>query len=205
MLERENMNRSKKKYFFYLFGGVLITASICVAAVYGYWAVFNYRFVAVTEGQVYQSAEMPPAKLQEVVQKYGIRSVIDLRKPGEGVDAERAALAQVAVKHFHLPARQIPSHEVIKKYLAILDQPEYRPVLVHCRHGEGRSVLFAAIYRIEYEGWSNERARRAARFISWIGNFRPASKKGKFIREYVPRFRATNNLTFHSPNLHGSK
>ena len=33
-----------------------------------------------------------------------------------------------------------------------------RPVLVHCHHGEGRSVWMCAIHRIQNEGWSNEAA-----------------------------------------------
>jgi len=147
---------------------------------------------------------MPPTKLLEVVQKYKIRAVIDLRKPGEKVDAERAALVQAGIEHFHLPTRQVPPAEVVEKYLAILDQAENRPVLVHCRHGEGRSVLFAAIYRIEYEGWSNERARRASRLIPEIGSFSASSSKGKFLQKYIPRTRAKHNLTINPPIPQGS-
>ena len=193
----------EKKHIVKLFLGVLIFAIIVVGVAYVYWAVFNYRFFTVTEGQFYRSAAMPPEKLQEVVQKYQIRTVIDLRKPEEAVDAERAALAQAGVTHFHLPTGQVPPNDVIEKYLAILDQPECRPVLVHCNHGEGRAVLFAAIYRIEYEGWSNERARRASRLISWYGSFKPSARKGQFIREYVPRVRATKNLTLNPVMSYG--
>jgi protein-tyrosine phosphatase len=199
LLKLKQVEMIKKKHIGYLMIGVLLAAILYAGGSYAYWSVFDYRFTTVTEGRFYLSAEMPPTKLLEVVQKYKIRAVIDLRKPGEKVDAERAALVQVGIEHFHLPTGQVPPVEVVEKYLAILDQAENRPVLVHCRHGEGRSVLFMAIYRIEYEGWSNERARRASRLIPWIGSFKPSSRKGKFLREYVPRPRATHNLTFNSP------
>ena len=113
----------KKKHIGYLFTGVLVSAILYAGASYAYWSVFNYRFTPVTEGRFYQSAEMPPEKLQEVVQKFKIRAVIDLRKPAEKVEAERVALAQVGVEHFHLPTGQVPSDEVVEKYLTILDEP----------------------------------------------------------------------------------
>ena len=61
------------------------------------------------------------------------------------------------------------------------------PVLIHCHDGFGRSVLFSALYRIEFEGWSNEEARRATRLFPWWGSFKPGSAKGDYLRCYVPR------------------
>ena len=139
----------KKKHIGYLIIGVLLSVILTAAICYGYWSVFEYRFTTVTEGRFYQSAEMPPEKLLEVVQKFKIGAVIDLRKPAEKIEAERIALAQIGVRHFHLPTGQVPPDEVVEKYLTILDEPTNWPVLVHCRHGEGRSMLFAALYRIE--------------------------------------------------------
>jgi hypothetical protein len=58
---------------------------------------------------------------------------------------------------------------------------------MHCYHGEGRAPLYGAIYRMEYLGWDPEDARKATRFFSFRGSFRPGSGKGEFVRSYVPR------------------
>jgi len=166
---------------------VLLLAALCGGAVYGYWAVFDHRFWTVSEGQVYRSAAMPPERLVDRVREYGIRTVIDLRRDPDEVVPERSALAEVGVRHLHVPSKQVPTEETVKAFLEIMDHEEYRPVLIHCEHGEGRAPLFSAIYRIEYEGWPKDRARRASSFLSFRGNFAPDSRKGMFLRNYVPR------------------
>jgi hypothetical protein len=62
---------------------------------------------------------------------------------------------------------------------------------MHCYHGEGRAPLFGAIYRMEYLGWKPEEARKATRFFSFRGSFKPGSGKGEFVRSYVPRHAQT--------------
>ena len=193
------MKRSRVRRIGLLLIGVLLLGILFAGAGYGYWAILNYHFSTVTEGQVYRSGAIPPEKLLSIVRRYGIRAVIDLRDPGEEVNEERAALAELGVKHLHLPSEQIPKDETIDAFLEIMDHPEYQPVLIHCEHGEGRAVLFAAIYRMEYEGWSNERARRASRLLPWFGSFSSKGSKGIFILNYVRRRRGrasepTSNL-----------
>jgi protein tyrosine phosphatase (PTP) superfamily phosphohydrolase (DUF442 family) len=166
---------------------VLAAVAIAAGASYAHWVVVRHRLTVITDGVVYESAEMPPQKLLETVGELGIRTVIDLRRNGPLVAAEREALALVGVGHFHLPTGQVPSPETIDAFLATMDDPANRPVLIHCKDGSGRSVLFSALYRIEYEGWSNDRARHATRMLSWRGSFAPEQRKGVFLLSYVPR------------------
>ncbi|MFQ5842068.1 MAG: tyrosine-protein phosphatase [Thermodesulfobacteriota bacterium] len=184
--------------------GVLLLGILSVVASYRYWAVLRYHFSTVTEGQVYRSGAMPPEMLQTIVRRYGIRAVVDLRDPGEEVDAEHAALARVGVKHLHVPSDQVPGDETVRAFLEIMDHREYRPVLIHCKHGTGRAVLFAAIYRMEYEGWSNERARRASRLLPFFGSFSSKRRKGLFIHDYVPRLRRTSEGKLNHWLWHGA-
>jgi protein tyrosine/serine phosphatase len=159
---------------------------LCGSALYAYWALFEHRFTTVTPGQVYRSAAMPPDRLLEKVEEYGIRAVIDLRTH-DADETERSALATLGVKYFNLPASQAPSPSVLDAFLEFAAQSENRPFLVHCTHGVGRAVLFAALYRIEFEGWSNERARSSAYWRSGLGNFKPDSEKGRFLLGYRRR------------------
>jgi len=180
----------KGNYFIHRLMIGVLALGLLGAGVGYYQKRSHYRFTTVTEGEVYQSGAMPKEALRDKVIQYGIRAVIDLRRPRNNVDEEHAVLTQLGVKHFNLPSQQIPKDEVVKKFLEIMDHPEYRPVLIHCEHGIGRAVLFTAIYRMEYEGWSNEQARRAAYLQSTFGSsFKPNEEKAKFIHEYVPRWR----------------
>ena len=175
--------------------GVLLIGALGAGAGY-YQKRSSYRFTTITEGQVYQSGAMPPEVLKNKVQQYGIQTVIDFRRPGDKVDAERAALTQLGIKHFNLYSGQIPKDKVVDAFLEIMDHHEYRPVLIHCKHGIGRAVLFSAIYRMEYEGWLNELARRKAYWQSNLGSsFKLNEKKGEFIRDYIPRGLLTTQLS----------
>ena len=155
---------------------------------YGHWVFFEHRFDTVTAGKVYKSGAMPTDDLLERVEEHGIRTVIDLRIHFPDLVArERESLDKVGVKHFHLPTEQVPEDETVAAFLEIMKDPGNRPVLIHCRDGEGRAVLFSAIYRVEFEGWDTERARKATRILSWRGGFKPGSDKGEYLRAYVPR------------------
>ena len=146
----------------------------------------EHRFATVTPGQLYRSAAMPPERLVEKVEENGIRAVIDFRTYGED-EAERSALAALGVKYFYLPTYQIPPRSVVDTFLELAAQSENRPLLLHCEHGVGRAVLFSALYRIEFEGWPNERALSSAYWGSGLGSFTPDSKKGRFLLKYGRR------------------
>lgn len=186
------MSRVKFRRISLLLTGALLIAVLITATGYGYWSVFDYRFLAVTDGKVYRSGAMPIEVLEKKVRKYGIRTVIDLRKPDDAVNAEHSAMNQLGVQHFSLPAEQSPAETTVKSFLQIMKNHEHYPVLMHCEHGEGRSVLFSAIYRIEFENWSNERARRASRVILYKSSFSSDRSKGIFLQNYVPLLKFVN-------------
>jgi protein tyrosine phosphatase (PTP) superfamily phosphohydrolase (DUF442 family) len=164
----------------------LLGIALCGSALYGHWALVEHRFATVTQGQIYRSGAMPPEKLVEKVQEHGIRAVVDLRTYGED-EAERDALAALGVKYFNLPSLQRPTARDVDAFLEFASQSENRPLLIHCEHGVGRAVLFSALYRIEFEGWSNERARASAYWGSGLGSFEPDSRKGRFLLDYTRR------------------
>jgi tyrosine-protein phosphatase SIW14 len=46
----------------------------------------------------------------------------------------------------------------VEKMLRVFDDPKNYPILIHCKAGLHRTGCMAAIYRMEYQGWSPERA-----------------------------------------------
>lgn len=157
---------------------------------YLYWAHVDNRFLAISEGKLYQSAAMSMDKLKEKVEEKGIRTVVDLRSPRKMVDIERDYLTKLGIKYINLPSGQNPKDAVIDSFLEIMAKKQNLPVLVHCKHGMGRSVLLAALYRMEFEGWSGEDATRKAFWQSGLGfEFLPSGDKGRFIKDYSPRLK----------------
>lgn len=167
-----------------IFSAIVITAGL---SGYAYWSLVLHRFTAVTEHQLYQSAEMPPDELIEVAADYGIRTVIDLRtmeERAELIEEERDALAGTDINYVHLPTGHVPEESTVLKFLDIVGNPANRPALIHCQHGTGRSVLFGSLFRVEFENWDNEVARRAVEPLHWRGNFAPDSPKGAYLIQY---------------------
>jgi len=160
---------------------------VAVGGNYAYWATAQDRFTTVTKHQLYQSGRMEPDELFKVAEDHGIRSVIDLRTfedDAPGIEAERLALEGSDINFLHLPTGHEPDEETVLKFLNFVGDPANRPALVHCYHGTGRSVLFGALYRIEFENWDSEKARRAVEPLHWRGNFGPNSAKGKYLAAY---------------------
>ena len=167
----------------------------------GSWGVYDihvrHRLGTVTSGQVYKSGVMPTKQLQQVAKSLGLRSVIDLRTFIQGQDttntteleairSEATALSAIGVHHIHLPTGQVPTEETVDRFLKIMSDPATFPTLIHCYHGIGRTELFVAIYRIEFEHWPVEKARAATRLILAGSSFSDEAEKGQFLIHYKP-------------------
>jgi len=87
----------------------------------------------------------------------GVKTVVNLRDNHSDAD-EIGALP--------LKARRIeiftgnPKIEQVKAFLAIMDDTNAVPVLVHCQHGADRTGTMCALYRILRQGWKTEDAIR---------------------------------------------
>ncbi|MHC4954329.1 MAG: fused DSP-PTPase phosphatase/NAD kinase-like protein [Planctomycetota bacterium] len=160
---------------------------------YLYWAHEEYRIVAVRDGKVYHSSRIPPDEIGAFAKKRDVKTVIDLRFASTETEAERKACEAAGIRYVSIPSSQVPDEETVAAFLRVMDDPSTLPVLMHCYHGEGRAPLFGALYRIEYEGWDPEKARKATRPFAFTGSFSPGSSKGKFLRDYIPRARRTGS------------
>jgi uncharacterized protein (TIGR01244 family) len=140
---------------------------LLAGAIYGYWATVQHRLTVITPGRVYQSAAMPPEEMLRVAQRLGVQTVFDFRGDGGNEQQltadEGRALEQAGIRYVHIPSSIHPDPETVDTFLKTMG-PEvaaHRTVLLHCKDGEGRSVFYSAIYRIQFEGWSNDKAYQA--------------------------------------------
>ncbi len=126
------------------------------------------HFGVVDEGVLYRCGQPRAAELAELIQRYGLRSVISLRGTREADDpdnwetAERTACAAAGVEFVTIPCnhKNPPTAEQVQGFLALLTDPQRRPALVHCRLGQQRTLLFCGLYRVHRQGLSPDDALR---------------------------------------------
>lgn len=106
--------------------------------------------------ELYRSAQ-PTAEGFKELEKFGIKSVIDLR----GGKYDQKYMAGTNLKYFPLPSKasQVKEEDLLK-FLKIVSNPEDGPYLVHCHYGADRTGLFVAVYRLVIQNWSKEEAIR---------------------------------------------
>jgi len=159
----------------------------------------NHNFETITDGKVYKSGVIPPDELESYVAKYHIKSIVDLRFPGTTdltnnpeipaeLTAEQNAIAKIkGVNYFNNGSDQVPKQENLDRFFKIMDNKDNYPVLVHCYHGIGRAEMYSALYRIEYENFTNEAARQGVRAIVKFSSFDDGTPKGEYLKSYKSR------------------
>jgi protein tyrosine/serine phosphatase len=141
---------------------------------------------AVTPGIIYRSGQMSEDGLERTLDEYGIRTVISFR---DTRDFEEPLCESKGVKYYRLeplnwsaPDGSVPAQKNVDRFLEITKNCP-KPVLVHCFAGIHRTGAFTAIYRMQYQGWSN---REAITEMLEIGGLRHSFENDQL--EYLERF-----------------
>jgi tyrosine-protein phosphatase SIW14 len=112
---------------------------------------------------IFRGAQPSPLGLQGLA-AFGVKRVIDLREPGAQTKFEEEQLEKLGLKYINIPFRQLsaPSNDQIEAVLKLLEHTQ-TPTFIHCRRGKDRTGTAIACYRVQHDGWDNERALREAR------------------------------------------
>ena len=187
------MNKKRIIWF-----SILAIVLICVGK-YVYDMNINHNFGIITEGKVYKSGVIPPDEIAGYVKDNHIKSVIDLRFPGtndlinnpenpaELIAEIKAVHAIPGVNYFNVGSDQVPVQKNLDAFFKIMDNKANYPVLIHCYHGIGRAEMYSAIYRIEYENFTNEDARKGVRTLVKWSSFDDGTPKGEYLKAYKSR------------------
>jgi tyrosine-protein phosphatase SIW14 len=115
------------------------------------------------DGHVYRGGQ--PTELgYEYLAKIGVKTVLDLREPGERAAEEEKAVNALGLKYVNVPMTGLtpPTQAQISKILALLENSATGAVFVHCMRGADRTGVVIAAYRIDHDHWTNDRALREA-------------------------------------------
>jgi tyrosine-protein phosphatase SIW14 len=61
----------------------------------------------------------------------------------------------------------VPAEEGLRAFRAVMDDSANYPVLVHCFAGVHRTGAYCAVYRMDYEHWSNRQALAEMRLMGY--------------------------------------
>ncbi len=129
------------------------------------------------------------ADLRQLFDEHGVKTVVNLR--GQKADKawyqeEGAGVEAIGARWVHLDVSgsQAPSEDVQLSFFEIVEDPTSWPVQIHCMGGIHRTGVMSALYRMQYQGWSAERAiaEMEDNHFNWTVADREALKE--FLRGY---------------------
>lgn len=127
-----------------------------------YQKYINHNFHIVKKDVLYRSAQPTPEMLKAYKERYGIRSVISLRRARpdkEWYRKEIAASKELGLVHYDVAlSSTMPAPMQKMEELAQILKTAERPMLVHCLGGSDRTGLGVAIYLYTVENQSPETA-----------------------------------------------
>ena len=143
------------------------------------------NFHVVIAGEAYRAGQMNSNELVRCIQRYHIRSVVNLRgaHPGRSwYEAEiRAAASQAAIHRSIQLSSTKPVSAARTSELIRIFREVPKPVLIHCDGGADRSGFAAAVYAAEMAHASQARAEK--QFRIWYGYLPFVWKKKAQLRE----------------------
>lgn len=145
---------------------VAVAMAIAVVAALTYREHKRFKHLATHDpGVVFRSAWLDGDALREVIEKYQIRTVLNLCEPDElgrekCLDERKAVHASGArLVEMPMPASTLdPSDPAIEPFVNLLANPVNYPLLVHCQHGVTRTAKVLVMYDILFRGMTAEQS-----------------------------------------------
>ncbi len=186
--------------------------------VYRFVYTTNKRLRAIEPGQVYRSGQMTAEGFANAIRAYGIRTVLNLQDDNPNPNLPRTFFDRRSIRESEvceqlgvdyrligvglLYPRTIDAPRdgkyarppAVDEFLKLMDDPSAYPILFHCKAGLHRTGILAAIYRMEYQGWTHQQAYEELR-ANGFGD-RACTAANEYVRQYVlhyqPRKRMMN-------------
>jgi len=139
----------------------------------------------VKPGILYRSGQLTSDQLAQAIERYGIKTVVNFQLPDETLRAERELTERLGAGFVNLPmpGDGFGQERQFRKVLELVDDPERRPVLVHCARGTCRTGAAVALYRYERDGWTIKdvaaEMRRQTYRDGWIPGYILAMSKNQ--------------------------
>jgi protein tyrosine phosphatase (PTP) superfamily phosphohydrolase (DUF442 family) len=178
---------------------ILLAGAVVLIAVgaTGAWLTLRtYHYATVDPGVLYRCGNRGIAEFSNAVGRLHPRTVVSLVDNAELADpakpqfaAESGYLNQHRIEQDRIPVKLggWPSSGDVRRFLAIVENPTKRPVLVHCAQGVRRTGMFVAAYQESVLHYTPHQAKE--RIVSFGHNAKTVDDIKTFIDHYDPASR----------------
>ncbi len=166
-----SFKKSNKIYFIAV--GIL---SLILGYYFLPWRYLGDNFYEVIPGKYYRSGRMKAESLENKIQQYHIKTIINLegRRPGkESYEREVSIGKKYGIRHYfiRLSSKRELTRQQLLKLINIIEHAK-TPVLIKCYYGVNRTGLVSVIVRILKKGEPLKVARKELSFqhghIPWV-------------------------------------
>lgn len=152
------------------------------------YIVVGANFHTVIPGEIHRCAQVDASRLDAYIVGYGLRTVVNLRGRGDGMEwyENESRVCQkhgVSLENLTLSASRLPSRTELRRLIDIIEHSE-RPLIFHCRQGADRTGLATAAALLLRPGvdYADARSRMSLRWGHW--HWGPAGELSRFFQQY---------------------
>ena len=151
--------------------------------------VVHVNNFAMVNNHLLRGAE-PSSEAMGELGAAGVKFIIDLREAGPATDSEKQQASKLGIDYVNVPLRPLatPTPDQIRSVLNLIAENDSRMVFVHCRRGKDRTGTVIACYRIQHDGWGNDRALNEAKSLGM-------SPLERGMRAFILHFTPTSNTS----------
>ncbi len=178
---------------------MVLAVAVTTFAIY-FHKILLPNFKVVQSDVLYRSGQPRELGLR-VMDWLGIRTCLNLRsRKSKIVRDEIAFCREHGIRYVVVPITPRSNlQEVVDRFLELMDDPSNYPVLLHCARGRDRTGALAAVYRMEFNAWTNERALSEMYALGFERGAMQGPAAEDFVKSYVPR--ATRNTPPPLPEI----
>ena len=139
-------------------------------------------------GQVnenYFRGEQPEGRDYPDLAAIGVKTIIDLQADGDSAERNHVETAGMKFVRIPMTTHVPPTPTQLTQFLTIVSDPVQRPVYVHCKGGRHRTGVMTAVYRMEQDGWTPQRAFQEMKQYRFGADFLHSEFK-RFVYSYQP-------------------
>ena len=145
----------------------------------------------------YYRGSQPTAEEFSGLKRFGVKTVIDLRKDSIEQAQEWARAAGLEYINIPLTTKRAATEQQTAYFLKLVNDPARWPVFVHCKGGRHRTGEMTAIYRITNDGWTADQAYEEMKKYDFEDSwFYPRSLK-KYVFSYYEQFASRKSSDAH--------
>jgi protein tyrosine/serine phosphatase len=154
----------------------------------------TYHLATVQEGVLYRDGLKSRAQFGATLDRIHPKTVVSLideneladpRKPQLAAEAELCSQRGITLDRIPVKLGGWPTSDDIRKFLAIVNDKQSQPVLVHCAQGVRRTGIFVAAYEESVLGWDKEKTKDAV--LSFGHRTDTVNDIKRFIDGYDPK------------------